>query len=100
MTILRARLRAGERVVRLENELIEAKERLSPAAQPGDITSVWNERDIVLRLSEELSRTRRDSMPLSIGLARIDNFAALREKLGASGLGLLRDVGVSRTGDP
>ncbi|MDT8066668.1 MAG: diguanylate cyclase [Terriglobia bacterium] len=90
---LRARLKVGERIVRTQEELIEARESLKFEATHDSMLRVWNRRAIVDLLLNELSRSRRFHTPLSIFLADIDFFKNVNDTYGhLAGDEVLRDV--------
>ena len=65
---LRARLRAGERMVRLQQQLREEGRRSAELALTDELTGLPNRRAVLTRLSEEMDRLlgSRDTMRLRI----------------------------------
>jgi two-component system cell cycle response regulator len=57
---LKARLRTGERILNLEDKLVEAREQMRFKATHDALTSIWNRGVIMDLLGRELSRSRRD----------------------------------------
>ncbi len=79
---LRARLRAGERIVELQNELIEAREALRTQAMQDPLTKVLNHGAILDALSQELDRAHREEYPLAVVMADLDSFKAVNDEFG------------------
>src|ERR1700722_8186501 len=57
---LAARLRVGQRILQLEDRLVEARETMRYKATHDPLTSLFNRGVIVDLLSRELTRTRRE----------------------------------------
>jgi two-component system cell cycle response regulator len=79
---LLARVRAGERIVRLQRELREANEQLAVLALTDELTGLPNRRAILQRLEEELSRSQRERRRLSIALVDVDELKAVNDTFG------------------
>jgi len=79
---LQARLRAGERIVRLENDLLAAQQKIETMATQDELTSLWNRRAIIQRLHEELARARREGFPVAVGMVDVDHFKRVNDTLG------------------
>ncbi len=79
---LRARLRAGERIVDLQNELIDAREALRSQAMQDPLTKVLNHGAILDALSQEIDRAHREEHPLAVVLADLDSFKAVNDDFG------------------
>lgn len=91
---LRARLRTGERILLLEQKLIEAREDMRFKATHDSLTSLWNRAVIVDILQREITRSLRDkSKGVTIVLADIDHFKRVNDTHGhAVGDSVLREV--------
>lgn len=90
---LRARLLVGRRFAELNTKLLEAQAELERQALTDSLTQVMNRRAVLVRLEEELSRTRRQGVPLSIAVLDIDHFKAINDTYGhAAGDEVLRAV--------
>ena len=63
---LKARLRAGERILNLEDRLVEPRESMRFQATHDILTSLWNRGVIVELLSREVSRARREANSLAV----------------------------------
>src|SRR4029079_18496010 len=57
---LRARLRSGERVIGLQERLLEIQEQLRHQARHDHLTGLWNRRAIREHLERELHRAARE----------------------------------------
>jgi two-component system, cell cycle response regulator len=79
---LRARLKVGERIVRLHEELAKAHEILKFEASYDSLLRIWNRSAIMELLSKELSRAKRSQTPLSIFLADLDFFKRVNDSHG------------------
>ncbi|MHB1047251.1 MAG: GGDEF domain-containing protein [Thermoanaerobaculia bacterium] len=90
---LRARLRPGERIVDLQEGLIQAREALRELAIRDSLTGLWNRRMILDQLGSELSRARRDGKPLAVAVADLDHFKRVNDSFGhATGDAVLREA--------
>lgn len=79
---LDARLRAGKRIVDLQNELISARETLRIQAMQDPLTQILNHGAIVDTLRREIDRTHREHQPLSLILADLDGFKNVNDSYG------------------
>lgn len=79
---LRARLKAGERIIRAQGELIAAREALQFEATHDSLLRMWNRRAILEALSREMSRAKRVGTALSIFLADLDFFKRINDSFG------------------
>ena len=79
---LRVRLRAGSRVVRLQDQLVAAREALRAQATHDSLTGLWNRGSILDALARELERSERERKPLSVAMADIDYFKSVNDCLG------------------
>jgi two-component system cell cycle response regulator len=79
---LKARLLAGSRIIELEDQLLEAQEKLRHQATHDGLTGVWNRAAILDKLEIELQRSRRQGTPLTVMLADIDRFKAVNDTHG------------------
>ncbi len=79
---LRVRLRAGKRVVELQNDLVQAREALRVKATHDSLTGLWNHEEIFRLLDLELFRAERQKTPVGIVLADIDHFKKINDTYG------------------
>lgn len=79
---LEARLRAGKRIVDLQNELISARETLRIQAMQDPLTQVLNHGAILDALLGEINRAQREEQPLSLILADLDSFKNVNDTYG------------------
>jgi len=90
---LRARLRAGRRVLALQDELVEAREALREQATRDGLTGLWNRTAIFDILQNELARSRRSGEPLIVLMADLDGFRPVNDRFGhQAGDAVLRQV--------
>ena len=91
---LRARLKAGERVVALQDDLLRSQEVLKHEATHDSLTGLWNRGRILEELGRELRRNRRESGSLAVVMADVDHFKRVNDLHGhAVGDTVLRHVG-------
>jgi len=79
---LRVRLRAGRRIIELQNELLAAREILHAKAIHDSLTGLLNHEEILGILNKELARTERDGVCVSIIMADIDHFKKVNDTYG------------------
>lgn len=79
---LRSRIGAGERIVRLNEELERANGELMHLSLMDFLTQVFNRSAIVGRLNEELSRAARTNAPLAVFMLDIDYFKKVNDTHG------------------
>jgi two-component system, cell cycle response regulator len=79
---LKARLRTGQRILRLEGRLVEARENMRFKATHESLTSLFNRGVIVELLGREISRSRRERVPTAILLCDVDHFKNINDTHG------------------
>lgn len=79
---LRARLRAGARMVELQDGLIKARDELREQATHDPLSHLLNRRAIMDCLAAELSRATRERKPLTVMMLDIDHFKSVNDKFG------------------
>jgi diguanylate cyclase (GGDEF)-like protein len=79
---LRARLKAGQRIIDLQTELIAAREALRHQATHDALTGLWNRAAIRDMLKRELARSQRERQPVGVALADIDHFKQINDAYG------------------
>ncbi len=90
---LKARLRAGLRILELEDRLVEARESMRFQATHDLLTSLWNRGVIVELMGREISRSRRESCCTVIMMCDLDHFKSVNDQYGhAAGDDVLREV--------
>ena len=91
---LRARLLVGTRILRLQQQLVEARESMRWAATYDGLTGLLNRREIVEALRRELARARREKKTVAVIMADIDHFKTINDELGhLAGDEVLTEVG-------
>ena len=90
---LRVRLRAGRRILDLQEELVGAREALRKQATRDALTEMWNRSAMFEILTRELKRAKRESTTLSVIMADLDHFKQVNDSLGhAAGDAVLREA--------
>jgi two-component system, cell cycle response regulator len=96
---LNARLHTGRRILLLEDKLVAASEAMSFKATHDSLTSLWDRGAILALLRSALSRSTRESFPLSILLCDVDHFKKINDTHGhVVGDEVLREVASRLTG--
>src|SRR5579872_6279368 len=79
---MRARVNVGERILAIHEQLIQAREALRFEAAHDALTGLWNRGAILKLLENEFDRSRRQSTPVAIMMADIDNFKKVNDQFG------------------
>ena len=79
---LKSRVSIGERILRLRDNLSEAKDTLDSTAMFDTLTKVLNQKAFLVLARGELERARRGQSPLSLIALDIDNFKSINDKYG------------------
>ncbi|HEY8157475.1 MAG TPA: diguanylate cyclase [Methylobacter sp.] len=96
LRVLLARLRAGQRIITLQNELEKesqdikrytaelaaANRRLKSMANTDILTSLPNRRYAMTRLEQESATAQRSNQPLSVLMLDLDHFKSVNDSLG------------------
>ena len=91
---LTARLRSGERVIELQQRLLESQAALQHEATHDRLTRLWNRGAVLDHLDRELNRTRREGASMSVLLADVDRFKRINDTYGhAVGDQVLSEIG-------
>ncbi|MBI4962365.1 MAG: diguanylate cyclase [Desulfomonile tiedjei] len=90
---LRVRVRAGSRIVRLQEDLMAALAASEFQATHDTLTGLWNRRAILEILQKELDRSRRETAPLGLVMLDLDHFKQVNDSYGhQAGDAVLGDV--------
>jgi diguanylate cyclase (GGDEF)-like protein len=90
---LKARLRASQRILELEDRLVEARESMRFQATHDLLTSLWNRGVISELLVREIGRSRRERNCTAVMMCDIDHFKSVNDSFGhAAGDDVLREV--------
>ncbi|MHB1022023.1 MAG: GGDEF domain-containing response regulator [Acidobacteriaceae bacterium] len=76
---LKARLRTGQRILQLEDTLVEAREEMRFKATHDALTSLWNRGAVLSLLERELQRAKREHNPISLLLCDLDHFKQVND---------------------
>jgi diguanylate cyclase (GGDEF)-like protein len=79
---LRVRLRAGRRILDLQEALVQAREALRDQATHDALTGLYNRRAILDILHNELARGSRERQPLAVLLVDLDHFKQINDASG------------------
>jgi two-component system cell cycle response regulator len=79
---LKARLLVGRRIVKLQQNLVCAKDALQFSASHDFLTGLWNRSEIAAFLQRELARSLRDRNHVGLLLVDIDHFKAINDQFG------------------
>jgi diguanylate cyclase (GGDEF)-like protein len=90
---LKVRLRAGRRVVELQEQLVSARESLRYEAMHDGLTGLLNRRAVLEVLDKELMRSARRGAPVAVLMGDLDHFKAVNDTFGhASGDSVLKEA--------
>lgn len=90
---LHVRIRAGIRLLELQAELVEARERLRELAMRDALTGVYNRRWILEVLDKEISRAQREGVPVGLMMLDLDHFKSVNDTYGhAAGDAVLQEA--------
>jgi len=90
---LRARLRAGRRIIELQEQLLSAREALRDQASRDPLTDLWNHKAILGILRKEVGRASRTQSPLAVAMIDLDRFKAINDTYGhLAGDAVLRET--------
>ena len=88
---LRARLRAGQRILELQERLLAAKEKLRIQASQDALTKLANRRSVLEQLEKDSARCRRSGVPMGVLMLDLDHFKSINDTYGhASGDAVLK----------
>ncbi len=79
---LRVRVRAGLRILNLQDELVTAREAIREQAMRDSLTGIWNRRSIHDALAREQSRSSREGIPVGVIMLDIDHFKSVNDNYG------------------
>lgn len=90
---LRTRVRAGARIVQLQDDLMEALKASKFQASHDALTGMLNRSAILKILENELTRSRREGTSVSVVMVDIDNFKRINDQHGhLAGDAVLREA--------
>ena len=82
---LKVRLRAGSRIVDLQEQLVAAREALRVQATRDSLTELWTRSAILEILDRELDRSERSGTPVGVIIADLDHFKSINDTYGHFG---------------
>lgn len=90
---LKVRLRAGKRIIELQQEVISTREALRIQATHDSLTGLWNHSAILDILGRELARASRQGMPVGVAMGDLDHFKQANDTYGhMAGDAVLREA--------
>lgn len=90
---LKVRLRAGRRVIELQEQLVKARESLRFEAMHDSLTGLLNRGAVLEQLTKELVRASRRGAPVSVLMGDLDHFKVVNDTYGhAAGDAVLRET--------
>jgi two-component system, cell cycle response regulator len=90
---LKVRLRAGRRVIELQEQLVKARESLRFEAMHDSLTGLLNRGAVLEQLTKELVRASRRGAPVSVLMGDLDHFKTINDTFGhAAGDAVLRET--------
>lgn len=90
---LKARVRAGLRILELQDELLRAREALREQATHDDLTGLWNRRELLAMIQRELARTHREKSAMALIMTDLDHFKQVNDTYGhRAGDAVLREA--------
>ncbi|MBI4893719.1 MAG: diguanylate cyclase [Acidobacteria bacterium] len=90
---LEVRLRAGRRIVELEEELVEVQEALRQQATHDALTGILNRTSILDQLAREVDRATREKSTLGVVMMDVDHFKKVNDTKGhLAGDAVLQEV--------
>jgi two-component system cell cycle response regulator len=91
---LHARLRAGSRILTLQDEQIQTREQLQFQATHDALTGIWNRKAILDLLHGEFERMRRAKTDFGVLMVDLDHFKRINDTLGhLAGDAVLQEAG-------
>lgn len=90
---LNVRIKAGRRIIELEEDLISVRNQLQIQATHDNLTGILNRGAIMDLMHNEMSRAERTKKPIGILMADIDHFKSVNDNYGhLSGDAVLREI--------
>jgi diguanylate cyclase (GGDEF)-like protein len=90
---LQARLRSGERLLTLQENLLRAQEALRYQATHDHLTGLWNRVMVLEQLAVEITRAKRAKKSVAIMLVDLDHFKKVNDTYGhPAGDAILREA--------
>lgn len=79
---LQARLEAGKRILKMQEQLITQRDRLEIMATKDPVTEIWNRRAILDILDKELGRAVREGTSIGLVMLDLDHFKGINDVYG------------------
>lgn len=79
---LQVRLRAGRRIIELQEKLLAAQEELRIQATRDFLTGIWNRAALMNKAHEEFNRAEREQSTTTVLMCDIDKFKSINDNFG------------------
>jgi two-component system cell cycle response regulator len=79
---LKARLLTGQRILQLEDKLVEAREAMRARATRDGLTDLWNRTSILGYLKDSIDHSRERESAVSVLLCDVDHFKSINDRFG------------------
>jgi PleD family two-component response regulator len=79
---LKARLRAGKRILDLQQQLVSTREQLRIQATHDSLTGLFNRPAILEAFEREIARSNREKHPMAVIMADLDHFKDINDTYG------------------
>ncbi len=79
---MRGRLRAGQRIVELQEQLLATREELQYIASHDSLTRLWNRPAIISTLRKQLAQAGRSRSSVAVAMADVDHFKDINDTYG------------------
>lgn len=79
---LLVRVRAGQRIIQLQSDLVASKKELMVLSRTDPLTGILNRRAILSQVETEISRAQREKNKLSLSILDIDHFKKINDSYG------------------
>lgn len=90
---LHVRLRAGQRIVELQSELLAVKKELFLQSTTDFLTGILNRRALLLLIDKEYAKSMRTGKSFAISLLDIDHFKSVNDNYGhATGDAVIKEI--------
>jgi diguanylate cyclase (GGDEF)-like protein len=90
---LKVRVRAGARIVKLQEDLLSALQASEFQASHDALTGLWNRRAILEKIQQEMDRCGRDGTNFGLVIADVDHFKKVNDTYGhLTGDAVLREM--------
>ena len=79
---LELRIRAGRRIIELQDQLVDAKHELRIQAEHDPLTGILNRGALLARIEAELARAKREKSLVGLAMLDLDHFKSINDTYG------------------